>query len=96
MATNVVLWLQFENVYQPALSIPVERCHSYSLRPLSWLRYLGYTIYGSEGHISTSCGGVEVDYNQGTIQSGNYYYVSELGELYFGILVARQSSPMLS
>jgi hypothetical protein len=82
MATNVMLWLQFENVYQPALSIPVDECRVYSFRPLSWLRYLGFTIYGSQGHISTSAGGLEVDYHQDTIQAGNYYYVSELGDCF--------------
>ncbi|KAF5381750.1 hypothetical protein D9615_005440 [Tricholomella constricta] len=66
MAANVELWMPFDGhgVHQPVLSIPVNDCQRFSLKPLSWLRYLGFTIYGNEGHISTVPGGLEVDYNQ--------------------------------
>jgi hypothetical protein len=83
MATNVTLLLKFDNIYRYALSIPVDACRIFSVHPLAWLRYLGFTIYGREGYISTTPEGAEVDYFHG-IQSGNYYYVPE-GESYFGI-----------
>src|SRR5436853_368202 len=79
MAAN--LWMPFDGTYQHALSIPVDICHLFSLNPLTWLRYVGFTIYGSEGHISRSPGGPNVDYYQDNIQSGNYYYISQ-GELF--------------
>jgi hypothetical protein len=30
------------------LRIPVDDCNRFAVRPLKWLRYLGYTIYGRE------------------------------------------------
>ena len=83
--------MQFDGVYQPALSIPVAECQHFSVHPLTWLRYVGFTIYGSEGYISVP-GGPEVDYYQAAIQPGTYHYVSQ-GESYFciqGLLVHLQ------
>jgi hypothetical protein len=76
MSTEVQLWMSFGDDTLRALSIPVKNCQCFSRRPLAWLRYLGYCIYGKEGHISTVVGGPEVNYNQDTIQ-GDYYYVSQ-------------------
>jgi hypothetical protein len=36
----------------PVLSIPVVDCNRFALKPLKWLRFLGYAIYGREGRIS--------------------------------------------
>lgn len=76
MATNVELWMSFNDVYQAVLSIPVDMCQRFSIHPLLWLRYVGYTIYGNEGHISTLQDGPEVDYYQVPIPPGIYYYVT--------------------
>ena len=84
MAANVELWMPFDSVYEHALSIPVNACQRFSLHPLTWLRYLGYTIFGNEGLISSSPGGPEVKYSQTTILPGSYYYVSQ-GEPYHGV-----------
>jgi hypothetical protein len=84
MAATVELQVTIDGIYQPALSIPVDKCQLFSLHPLTWLRYLGFTIYGTEGHISTAPGGPEVDYYQANIQPSIYYYVSQ-GKSYFGV-----------
>jgi hypothetical protein len=74
---NVDLWLSFNDVYTRALSIPVEKCTEVSVNPLKWLRFLGFTIYGQEGYISTSAGGPEVSDYETDVQPGNYYFISE-------------------
>lgn len=62
--------------YQAALSIPVKACQRFSVHPLSWLRFLGYTIYGTEGYISRSPTGRVVRYSElnTDLQAGIYYY----------------------
>ena len=51
------------------------------VHPLTWLHYLGYTIYGNEGHISTLLDGPEVEYYQADTPPGIYYYYVSQGEL---------------
>ncbi len=46
--------------YIPVLSIPIGDCNRFALAPLRWLRFLGYCIYGSSGHISETAGGPPV------------------------------------
>jgi hypothetical protein len=75
MAAIVELQMQIDGEYQPALSIPVETCQRFSVHPLSWLRYVGFTIYGTEGHISRSIIGPVVQYSLVDIQAGVYYYI---------------------
>jgi hypothetical protein len=86
MATdvNVQLWIRFGDEYQHALSIPLQKCQEFALHPLTWLRFLGYAIYGKEGHISRERDGEQVaDYRPegAAISAGNYYYISQ-GELF--------------
>lgn len=78
MAT-IQLWIRFGDEHQHALSIPILICQQFSLHPLTWLRFLGYAIYGREGYISRECDGEEVaDYRpDGVAISGNYYYISQ-------------------
>ena len=45
---NVRLRLSFRGVAKLALSIPHDKCVTFAVNPLKWLRYLGYTIYGRE------------------------------------------------
>ena len=85
MAANVKLQMQFNGVYQATLVIPIDTCECFSVHPLVWLRYVGFTIYGVEGHISTLPDGPEVDYYQTDIQAGTYYYVVSEGESFFSI-----------
>jgi hypothetical protein len=48
----VQLWLKFsiEGDWVLTLTIPIS---SYMLRPLKWLRFLGFIIYGHEGVLYT-------------------------------------------
>jgi hypothetical protein len=48
----VELWLWFMEVVGccHTLSIPLDDCLNFSLKPHKWLRYLGYAISGSRGH----------------------------------------------
>jgi len=53
MAANVKLWMKFDDTYRIALSIPVDECQCFAIHPLAWLHYVGFTIYESEGYISS-------------------------------------------
>jgi hypothetical protein len=86
MAATVELWMPLDDAYQHALSIPVQMCQRFSLHPLSWLRYVAFTIYGAEGHISRSPTGRVVLYSAVNIQAGDYYYIPDTGgKSYFGV-----------
>jgi hypothetical protein len=84
MTANIELIMQLSGIIHHVLSIPVATCQRFSVHPLTWLRYLGFTIQGSEGYISTTPGGPEVDYYQVNIQPGVYYYVAQ-GESNFSM-----------
>ncbi|EDR10389.1 uncharacterized protein LACBIDRAFT_317243 [Laccaria bicolor S238N-H82] len=77
---QVELWIRFDFGYRHALSIPVHECRRFSLHPLTWLRFLGYALYGKEGYISYERDGEEVaDYRpEGvSISPRMYYYISQ-------------------
>jgi len=85
MAAIVELQMPIDGEYQHALSIPVETCQHFSLHPLKWLRYVGFTIYGTEGHIFRFATGPVVQYPE-HIQAGVYYYIPDSqGKSYFGV-----------
>ncbi|KAF8588445.1 hypothetical protein K439DRAFT_1658456 [Ramaria rubella] len=78
---EVELWLYFpeQASYFHVLSIPLEECFRFSLKPLKWLRYLGYAIYGGAGRLETGTSEdhlQEVDYG-GAIEARQYYFRSE-------------------
>ncbi|KAF8323572.1 hypothetical protein F5887DRAFT_1290598 [Amanita rubescens] len=84
LSVNVQLWIRFGDEYQHALSIPVHVCQQFSLHPLTWIRFLGYAIYGKEGYISRERDGEQVaDYRPdgAAISAGNYYYISQDNDL---------------
>lgn len=88
MAATIELQMPIDGEYQPALSIPVETCQRFSVHPLSWLRYVGFTIYGTEGHISQSTTGPVVQYSEVDIEAGIYYYMPDSqGKSYFNIQI---------
>lgn len=76
-ANAIRLHLQIEGHWRPFLEIPGLELARFSLRPIKWLRYLGWCIYGQSGWLSTTPGGPEV---AGDAQLGeldvDYYYVS--------------------
>lgn len=95
MATNAELWLAFDDTYyHRALSIPLVTCVQFSMFPITWLRYLGFTICGREGRVSNIPDGPEIAYRPTgstdneppVIDPGIYYYVVAGGEAYFGTL----------
>ncbi|KIL59038.1 hypothetical protein M378DRAFT_15139 [Amanita muscaria Koide BX008] len=71
------LWLSLDNVARLALSIPLAECSTFAVNPLKWLRFLGFTIYGREGYLSTSKDGPEIDDYTANIEARSYYFVSE-------------------
>src|ERR1700761_304044 len=80
---TVVLWLWFKFLKPPSyfrvLSIPIHECRRFSLKPLKWLRYLGYAIYGKPGCLKagpSSDNLQEVDYDR-EIESRSYYFYSD-------------------
>ncbi|KAJ7710961.1 hypothetical protein B0H17DRAFT_1027931 [Mycena rosella] len=76
MTNTIRLHLQIEGHWRPFLEIPGPELARFSLRPIKWLRYLGWCIYGQPGWLSTTPGGLEV---AGDAQPDvDYYYVSNL------------------
>ena len=51
---EVALYISIDGEARQALKIPKDKCTAYSLHPLKWLRFLGYTVYGQEGDLSLS------------------------------------------
>ena len=76
MSSNVELLLCFDDGSHPALSIPLARCSTFAITPLTWLRYLGFVIYGRQGRLSTSENGPELDYTA-RIEARSYYFISD-------------------
>jgi hypothetical protein len=76
----VELHIRIDNTYIPVLSIPVDDCNRFALNPLRWLRFLGYAIYGSQGHISTTADGPPVDY-ESAVEGGAHYYFTSAGTI---------------
>jgi hypothetical protein len=74
--TSIELHVQIHDTYLPILSIPVVECNRFALKPLKWLRFLGYTIYGQEGHICLAPGGELVDYESAIEGQARYFYSS--------------------
>ena len=80
MATE--LWIQIDDTWIPILSIPTDQFDRFTLRPLKWLRFLGFIIYGREGILRTDCDGPKVDnYDIGTSQLRECYYFFSAGKL---------------
>jgi hypothetical protein len=61
MTPSIQLWLQFSYEWVPILSIPRDQFALYTTRPLKWLRYLGFVIYGREGVLRATRDGPEID-----------------------------------
>lgn len=82
--TNVdlSLYLSEEKRYLHVLSIPLQKCLTFSLKPLKWLRYIGYCLYGRQGHLYSSPtlpsgNDSHADYDLPLLESRHYYYYSE-------------------
>ena len=75
---SVTLHIRINDAYVPVLCIPVTDCDRFSLTPRSWLRFLGYCIYGRIGHISSTPDGPPINY-QGQVRAGAHYYFTSPG-----------------
>ena len=74
---SIQLHVPINNAHLPVLSIPVDDCNRFALNPLRWLRFLGYAIYGSHGHIcSTQDASDRVNYELAIAGGTDYYFVS--------------------
>jgi len=76
--TSIELHIRIDNAYIPVLSIPFDDCNRFALKPLRWLRFIGYTIYGNQGHISAAADGPPVDY-ESAIEGGARFYFTSAG-----------------
>jgi hypothetical protein len=81
---SIQLLIQIDNTWMPALSIPVADCNRFSLRPLKWLHFLGYAIYGRIGDIHTRLGGRPVNYQLAVHAGARYFFISE-GKIHVGV-----------
>ena len=81
MATSpqVDLWLYSESnkIDILVLSIPLAVFGDYATKPLKWLKYLGYAIYGAEGCLSISKAGPEIDNLDAAVEARPYYFNSQ-------------------
>src|SRR5882672_3442549 len=73
---SVELHMRINGVHMPVLSIPVPDCYRLSLKPLRWLRFLGYCIYGDKGDLSSTLDGPPIDYQMAVEAGAHYYFTS--------------------
>ncbi|KAK0187364.1 hypothetical protein F5146DRAFT_1064573 [Armillaria mellea] len=81
----VNIHLRYHNAQVLALSIPIVDIKRLSIRPLKWLRYVAFTVFGAIGHLTTADGSAVEDENI-TWESQDrlcedYYYIPD-GELH--------------
>ncbi|KIK06019.1 hypothetical protein K443DRAFT_307295 [Laccaria amethystina LaAM-08-1] len=76
---KVRLRLSFPNETQVklALSIPLDECTTFAVDPLKWLRFLGFAIYGREGHLSLSKNGPDLADYTAAIEARSYFFISQ-------------------
>jgi hypothetical protein len=78
MATE--LYLQVNGSWRSILTIPNDDFNRFTTRPLAWLRFLGYAIYGRDGHLKTRPNGPQLDsYNTGVADLNRRYYYQSPG-----------------
>lgn len=77
----VQLFLHLNKHWRNVLSIPSDQFTLFSLRPLKWLRFLAYAIYGHQGGLyeDSDCR-CEVDYDLDVENIKNKYYYSPNGK----------------
>jgi hypothetical protein len=82
MASSVKLFVHLDGALHPLLSIPITDFDRFTLRPLKWLRYLAYTVYGRQGKLfKDALGQCEVNYNLAILE--DCYYFSSDSKPYF-------------
>ncbi|PVF91710.1 hypothetical protein CPB86DRAFT_820267 [Serendipita vermifera] len=82
MTTPIRLWLHIADEWHPVLSIPRYHFDLHTTRPLKWLRYLGFAIYGREGILRETRDGLEIgNYMTRNVDAllSDYFYYSPGG-----------------
>ncbi|KAK0486612.1 hypothetical protein IW261DRAFT_1582348 [Armillaria novae-zelandiae] len=82
----VNIHLSYRNAQVLALSIPIVDIKRLSIRPLKWLRYVAFTVFGAIGHLALTADGSAVEDENITWESQDrlcedYYYIPD-GELH--------------
>ncbi|KAJ7054078.1 hypothetical protein C8F01DRAFT_1259831 [Mycena amicta] len=70
------LHLKVNGEWRPFLRIPRTEFPRLTTRPLKWLRFLGWCIYGQTGELRTVVNGNQVQDDHTTGFLSDYYYVS--------------------
>src|SRR5882724_10596340 len=84
MSKSISLNIKIGDEWKTVLSIPVMNCNHFALRPLKWLHFLDYTIYGSTSDICSHPKVHPVNYEQ-AIHAGCYYFVSKGTQVHVSI-----------
>ncbi|KAK0187359.1 hypothetical protein F5146DRAFT_1209950, partial [Armillaria mellea] len=82
----VNIHLSYHNAQVLTLSIPIVDIKRLSIRPLKWLRYVAFTVFGATGHLALTADGSAVEDENITWESQDrlcedYYYIPD-GELH--------------
>ena len=72
------LYLRVNGSWRSILTIPNDDFSRFTTRPLAWLRFLGYAIYGRDGLLKTRPNGPELNSDNTNVADLNrrYYYIS--------------------
>ncbi|KAK0187236.1 hypothetical protein F5146DRAFT_767916 [Armillaria mellea] len=78
----VNIHLSYRNAQVLALSIPIADIKRLSIRPLKWLRYVAFTVFGATGHLALTADGSAVEDENFTWESQDrlcedYYYIPD-------------------
>lgn len=85
---SVKLLIRINNQWIPVLTIPNDEISQYTLRPLKWLRYLGFVIYGQEGVLCTPEDVEVTDYSCDANHLQSSYRYSSQGKWQFPLNVS--------
>ena len=81
---QIEIFLVFNQVQTPFLSIPRSDIRRLAVSQFRWIRYIMFAICGARGDLSTTPNGRPVDYDKTTIADNeNTYYHRALGKLPF-------------
>ncbi|KAJ7056983.1 hypothetical protein C8F01DRAFT_1256923 [Mycena amicta] len=85
MTRTYRLHVEYKSVWEVFLEIPAAELEHLTRRPLKWLNFMGWQIYGRLGHLSATAGGVPVEVEDQNIE--DYYFISPLPPRYIDIHV---------
>jgi hypothetical protein len=77
--SEIQLFLFVNKQWTSVITVPTNQLYDYSHKPLKWLRFVVYTIYGRQGNLHETINGTEVDYNADVVSLKGRYYYSQNG-----------------